>query len=124
MSMKTFYKNFFVINVLKCNAFEHWEKIEIGNSVIFEVYGADNKKFSKNVDFDKELIRVILDKDEYPIIGMLPEEESKFMKDIIKNDWTGIFKGVVCNKIDEDAQYDQRISVAVYIEPNMTDSQK
>lgn len=123
MNMETFYKEFNVINFLKCNTCKHWKKIEIGNSVSFKVYGDYDKRFSNDVDFDKEQIRVILTSNEgiklkeCPIIGMLSEEESKFMKDIIKNGWTNIFEGVIC-RVDKDAQYDQRISVAVYIEPN------
>lgn len=113
MSMETFYKELYVINVLKCNAFEHWGNIEVGEQLIFEVYGDGDKNVSEDFDFDKELIRVKLKKEQL-IIGMLSKEESKFMKDIIRNGWTGVFKGVVC-KVDKDAQYDQRISVAVYI---------
>lgn len=121
--MKTFYKEFSVINILKCNAFEHWNKIGIGSRVIFEAYGTDDENVSKDVDVDKELIRVILTHNEKneelaekPTIGMLIEEESKYMKDIIKNGWTKIFKGTIC-KFNKDAQYDQRISVAVHIHP-------
>lgn len=119
--METFYKESYVINTLKCNTFKHWEKIKIGGQVSFEVYGADDNNFSKDVD--KNLIRVILTYNEdggkeiKATIGMLPEEESKFMKDIIKNGWTDIFEGVICRKV-EDLQYDQRISVAVYIKKN------
>lgn len=118
--METFYKESYVINVLKCNAFEHWDKIRIGSFVTFETYNANDEHSSKDVD--KDLIRVILtyndgDKEIKATIGMLPEEEYKFMKDIIKNGWTDIFEGVICKKVD-DAQYDQRISVAVYIKKN------
>lgn len=121
--METFYKEIYVVNVLKCNTFKHWKKIKIGNRVTFEVYAADDKNISKDVDIDKDLIRVILTHDEdevlkeKPTIGMLSEEEGKLMKDIIKNKWKDFFEGTIC-KIDEKAQYDQRISLAVYIKPN------
>ena len=116
MDKETFFKEFNVIRILECNAFKCWENIKVGNNNIsFKVYDANDAKSNNDVDFEKDLIRVILRiAGERQIIGMLPKEESKIMKDIIENKWTDVFNGVIC-KVDEKAQYDQRINVAVYI---------
>lgn len=115
MNTGTFFKEFYVIKVLECNAFKHWPNIELGKEVAFKIYNIEQEKDDKDVDFNKDLIRVVLGEvDKGPIIGMLPKEESKVMKDILTNGWNIIFKGTIC-KVDEKAPYDQRISVAVYI---------
>lgn len=122
MSVGTFFKEFCVINTLECNAFKHWKDkdIEMGKEVYFKVYSAEQDQANKDVDFDKDLIRVVLKKNgKDSIIGMLPKEESKIMRDILINGWNTFFSGTIC-KVDEKAPYDQRISVAVYIQKKMT----
>lgn len=115
MSVGTFFKEFCVINTLECNAFKYWKDIKIGNEVRFKVY-LEQEQDKEDVDFDKDLIRVVLKKKGKDlIIGMLPKEESKIMRDILKNGWNTFFSGTIC-KVDEKAPYDQRISVAVYIQ--------
>lgn len=99
-----FFKEFNVVKFLERGAFKVWEKLEIGKEVSLE--GDDEK--------DPKTIIVKFDKIAF---GELPKQESEIIRNFFKQGWGDVFKAWICKK-NEEALYDQRISIAVYIISN------
>lgn len=98
-----FFKEFNVVKFLERGALEVWNKLKVGEQVSLE---KDEK--------DPNIILVKLDN--LPC-GELPEQECKIIRDFFKQGWGGVFKAWICKR-NEEALYDQRISIAVYIISN------
>lgn len=106
-----FFKEFNVVKILERGAFIVWKQISIGTEVFVELEEPENKiilvkiKVENKEDVTKE-IKVAL--------GELPEKESEIIRNFLKQKWQSVFKAHIC-KMDKEALYDQRISIAVYI---------
>lgn len=101
MTMKIFFKEFYVVKILERGAFKVWNEVNIGEEVYLELEKGKT---------------VLVKCQDGQVFGELPENESKIIRDLLIQEWTNIFKAFVCRKDAEVPQYDQHVSIAVYIE--------
>lgn len=94
------FKEFNVVKILERGAFTVWDKLKVGEEVSF--------------DHDESDWNSIVVKFDNTIFGELPEHESEIIRKFLEQGWKEAFKARICKK-DEEALYDQRISIAVYI---------
>lgn len=98
-----FFKEFNMVKYLERNALKVWEELKVGKEVSL-------KKDEKNPN-------TILVKLGNSSLGELPEQECEIIRNFFKQGWEKAFKAWICKK-NEEALYDQRISIAVYIISN------
>lgn len=122
--MGIFYKEFALKKVLECGAAKSWEKIKVGDTVQLilnlEDYNLTGFKKQVGVLFIKEEVKngqVIVEEKIEKIIGIIPEEEGKFIKDFLNMGWDDeILFSAIISQNDDAKPLENRFKVAVYIE--------
>lgn len=94
------FKEFNVVKILERGAFTVWKKLLVGEEVSL---------VSGESDWNPIVVKF-----EDTTFGELPEHESEIIRKFLKQGWINAFKARICKR-DEEALYDQRISIAVYI---------
>lgn len=121
--MGKFYKEFGLKKVLECGAAEFWEKIKVGDIVQLtlnlEEYNQTDLKKQVEALFEfkekKEVNGAEVVNDVKAVIGVIPEEEGKLIKDFLDMGWNKLFKAVISQN-DNTKLLENRFKVAVYIE--------
>lgn len=121
--MGKFYKEFGLKKVLECGAAEFWEKIKVGDIVQLtlnlEEYNQTDLKKQVEALFEfkekKEVNGAEVVNDVKAVIGVIPEEEGKLIKDFLEMGWNKLFKAVISQN-DNTKPLENRFKVAVYIE--------
>lgn len=121
--MGKFYKEFGLKKVLECGAAEFWEKIKVGDIVQLtlnlEEYNQTDLKKQVEALFEfkekKEVNGAEVVNDVKAVIGVIPEEEGKLIKDFLDMGWNKLFKAVISQN-DNTKPLENRFKVAVYIE--------
>lgn len=122
--MGIFYKEFALKKVLECGVAKSWEKIKVGDTVQLtlnlEDYNLTGFKKQVGVLFVKEEVKndqVIVEEKIEKIIGIIPEEEGKFIKDFLDMGWDDeILFSAIISQNDDAKPLENRFKVAVYIE--------
>lgn len=92
-----------VSKVLHYQAIEVWGDLKVGSRVEFNLNGKEVEvQFTKKGSKEKS------------VIGILSQEESKIIRDILTAGWDNFFECWICKKKD-DGPYDQRINIVVHI---------
>lgn len=107
--MGKFYKEFALKKVLECEGLEFLKNVKVGTEVYLK-NDLDNKKFkglTNQVGITKE-------KGKGNVIGVIPEEEGRLIKDILDMGWNKLFKAVISQN-DSTKPLENRFKVAVYI---------
>ncbi len=108
MIMGLFLKELNVTKILERGAFKVWEEIKVGEKV-----------FLKLEETNKNTILVEVEKGgQKMVFGELPEKESEVIRSFLTQKWNDVFEAYICKKDNDVPLYDQRISIAVYIEEN------
>lgn len=108
--MGKFYKEFGLKKILECEGLEFLNDVNVGTEVYLK-NDLDNKKFkglTNQVGITKE-------EGKDNVIGVIPEEEGKFIKDFLDMGWNKLFKAVISQN-DSTKPLENRFKVAVYIE--------
>lgn len=108
--MGTFYKEFGLKKILECEGLEFLNDVNVGTGVYLK-NDLDNKKFkglTNQVGITKE-------EGKDNVIGVIPEEEGKLIKDFLDMGWNKLFKAVISQN-DSTKPLENRFKVAVYIE--------
>lgn len=120
--MGKFYKEFGLKKVLECGAAEFWEKIKVGDIVQLtlnlEEYNQTDLKKQVGALFEfkeKEVNGAEVVNGVKAVIGVIPEEEGKLIKDFLDMGWNKLFKAVISQN-DNTKPLENRFKVAVYIE--------
>ncbi len=121
--MGKFYKEFGLKKVLECGVAEFWEKIKVGDIVQLtlnlEEYNQTDLKEQVGALFEfkekKEVNGAEVVNDVKAVIGVIPEEEGKLIKDFLDMGWNKLFKAVISQN-DNTKPLENRFKVAVYIE--------
>lgn len=103
-----------VSKVLHYQAIEVWGDLKVGSKVDLQF---DKKDKEVKVKFREK------EKKEWLVIGILSQEESKIIRDILVAGWKDFFECWICKKRD-DGPYDQRISIVVHIREKLDQSEK
>lgn len=108
--MRIFYKEFALKKVLECGAAKSWKEAKVAEKVYLKT------NLDKNIfkDLSKQ-VGVSIDKEGEKIIGVIPEEEGRFIKDILDMGWDEVFSAVISQN-DSTKPLENRFKVAVYIE--------
>lgn len=108
--MGIFYKEFALKKVLECGAAKSWKEAKVAEKVYLK------NNLDKNIfkDLSKQ-VGVSIDKEGEKIIGVIPEEEGRFIKDILDMGWDEVFSAVISQN-DSTKPLENRFKVAVYIE--------
>lgn len=108
--MGIFYKEFALKKVLECGAAKSWKETKVAEKVYLKT------NLDKNIfkDLSKQ-VGVSIDKEGEKIIGVIPEEEGRFIKDILDMGWDEVFSAVISQN-DSTKPLENRFKVAVYIE--------
>ena len=109
--------------VLECGVAEFWEKIKVGDIVQLtlnlEEYNQTDLKEQVGALFEfkekKEVNGAEVVNDVKAVIGVIPEEEGKLIKDFLDMGWNKLFKAVISQN-DNTKPLENRFKVAVYIE--------
>jgi len=114
--MVRFYKEFGLKKVLECGAAEFWEKIKVGDIVQLTL----NLEEYNQTDLKKQVGALFEFKEKAvdgvkAVIGVIPEEEGKLIKDFLDMGWNKLFKAVISQN-DSTKPLENRFKVAVYIE--------
>lgn len=110
--MRIFYKEFALKKVLECGSAKSWEKAKMGKNVYLK-NNLDEKKFK---DFSKQ-VGVSIDEKGEKVIGIIPEEEGKLIKNFLDMGWCGnILFSAIISQNDSAKPLENRFKVAVYIE--------
>lgn len=117
--MGIFYKEFGLKKILECEGAKSWEKIKVGDTVQLrsnlEDYNLTGFKKQVGVLFVEEVKKDNNDKEEIEkIIGIIPEEEGKLIKDFLDMGWDEVFSAVISQN-DSTKPLENRFKVAVYI---------
>lgn len=117
--MAIFYKEFGLKKILECEGAKSWEKIKVGDTVQLrsnlEDYNLTGFKKQVGVLFVEEVKKDNNDKEEIEkIIGIIPEEEGKLIKDFLDMGWDEVFSAVISQN-DSTKPLENRFKVAVYI---------
>lgn len=107
--MGIFYKEFALKKVLECGAAKSWKEAKVAEKVYLKT------NLDKNIfkDLSKQ-VGVSIDKEGEKIIGVIPEEEGRFIKDILDMGWDEVFSAVISQN-DSTKPLENRFKVAVYI---------
>lgn len=110
--MGTFYKEFGLKKILECEGAKSWEEIKLGDTVqlISNLEDYNLTGFKKQVGAFWDL-----KEDAKAVIGVIPEEEGKLIKDFLDMGWNKLFKAVISQN-DSTKPLENRFKVAVYIE--------
>lgn len=117
--MGIFYKEFGLKKILECEGAKSWEKIKVGDTVQLRSnlgdYNLTGFKKQVGVLFVEEVKKDNNDKEEIEkIIGIIPEEEGKLIKDFLDMGWDEVFSAVISQN-DSTKPLENRFKVAVYI---------
>lgn len=128
--MGIFYKEFGLKKILECEGTKSWEEIKVGDTVQLilnlEDYnltgfkkqvGALWKFKGKAVDGAKVAGGAEAVDDAKAVIGVIPEEEGKLIKDFLDMGWNKLFKAVISQN-DSTKPLENRFKIAVYINKN------
>ena len=110
--MGIFYKEFALKKVLECGAAKSWKEAKVAEKVYLKT------NLDKNIfkDLSKQ-VGVSIDEKGEKIIGVIPEEEGKFIKDFLDMGWDDdILFSAIISQNDETKPLENRFKVAVYIE--------
>lgn len=126
--MGIFYKEFGLKKILECEGAKSWEEIKVGDTVqlILNLEDYNLKGFKKQVGALWEFKGKAVDgakvaggaeavNDVKAVIGVIPEEEGKLIKDFLDMGWNKLFKAVISQN-DNTKPLENRFKVAVYIE--------
>ena len=95
--MGKFYKEFALKKVLECEGLEFLKNVKVGTEVYLK-NDLDNKKFkglTNQVGITKE-------EGKGNVIGVIPEEEGRLIKDILDMGWNKLFKANAARKSKVD----------------------
>lgn len=110
--MGIFYKEFALKKVLECGAAKSWEKAKVAE----KVYLKNNLDENIFKDFSKQ-VGVSIDEEGKEVIGIIPEEEGKLIKNFLDMGWCGnILFSAIISQNDSAKPLENRFKVAVYIE--------
>ena len=126
--MGIFYKEFGLKKILECEGARSWEEIKVGDTVqlILNLEDYNLTGFKKQVGALWEFKGKAVDgakvaggaeavNDVKAVIGVIPEEEGKLIKDFLDMGWNKLFKAVISQN-DNTKPLENRFKVAVYIE--------
>lgn len=126
--MGIFYKEFGLKKILECEGAKSWEEIKVGDTVqlILNLEDYNLTGFKKQVGALWEFKGKAVDgakvaggaevvNDVKAVIGVIPEEEGKLIKDFLDMGWNKLFKAVISQN-DNTKPLENRFKVAVYIE--------
>lgn len=126
--MGIFYKEFGLKKILECEGAKSWEEIKVGDTVqlILNLEDYNLTGFKKQVGVLWEFKGKAVDgakvaggaeavNDVKAVIGVIPEEEGKLIKDFLDMGWNKLFKAVISQN-DNTKPLENRFKVAVYIE--------
>lgn len=110
--MGIFYKEFGLKKILECEGAKSWEEIKVGDTVqlILNLEDYNLTGFKKQVGAFWDL-----KEDAKAVIGVIPEEEGKLIKDFLDMGWDEVFSAVISQN-DSTKPLENRFKVAVYIE--------
>jgi|GEM_PF-2150726 len=109
--MGMFYKEFGLKKVLECGVANSWKELEIGKYV----YLTNNLDENIFKDLSKQ-VGVSIDEDGKEIIGIIPEEEGKLIKNFLDMGWgNNILFSAIISQNDSTKPLENRFKVAVYI---------
>lgn len=108
--MGIFYKEFGLKKILECEGLEFLNDVNVGTEVYLK-NDLDNKKFKGLTN----QVGITKGEGEDNVIGVIPEEEGKLIKDFLDMGWNKLFKAVISQN-DSTKTLENRIKVAVYIE--------
>ena len=114
---KVFWKECFLTDIIKYDALSVWKQLQMGTELTLELdstlYGSGKKCiFANKHEGDVGTKK----------IGVLTEEDSKMMDQIMVMGWNDVFSCYV-SQVDDKATNDQRIKVAIYIKQNQDQNQ-
>lgn len=110
--MGIFYKEFGLKKILECEGLEFLNGVNVGTKVCLK-NDLDNKKF-KGLTNQVGVTKIGKPND---VIGVIPEEEGKFIKDFLDMGWDDdILFSAIISQNDETKPLENRFKVAVYIE--------
>lgn len=114
--------------ILECEGAKSWEEIKVGDTVqlILNLEDYNLTGFKKQVGALWEFKGKAVDgakvaggaeavNDVKAVIGVIPEEEGKLIKDFLDMGWNKLFKAVISQN-DNTKPLENRFKVAVYIE--------
>lgn len=126
--MGIFYKEFGLKKILECEGAKSWEEIKVGDTVqlILNLDDYNLTGFKKQVgalwEFKGKAVNdakvaggAEVVNDVKAVIGVIPEEEGKLIKDFLDMGWNKLFKAVISQN-DNTKPLENRFKVAVYIE--------
>lgn len=126
--MGIFCKEFGLKKILECEGAKSWEEIKVGDTVqlILNLEDYNLTGFKKQVGALWEFKGKAVDgakvaggaeavNDVKAVIGVIPEEEGKLIKDFLDMGWNKLFKAVISQN-DNTKPLENRFKVAVYIE--------
>ncbi len=108
--MGIFYKEFGLKKILECEGLEFLNGVNVGTKVCLK-NDLDNKKFKGLTN----QVGITKTKGDDSVIGVIPEEEGRFIKDILDMGWDEVFSAVISQN-DSTKPLENRFKVAVYIE--------
>ena len=88
--MGTFYKEFGLKKILECEGLEFLNDVNVGTKVCLK-NDLDNKKF-KGLTNQVGVTKIGKPDD---VIGVIPEEEGKFIKDFLDMGWDEVFSAII-----------------------------
>lgn len=107
--MGIFYKEFGLKKILECEGLEFLNGVNVGTIVCLK-NDLDNKKF-KGLTNQVGVTKIGKPND---VIGVIPEEEGKFIKDFLDMGWDEVFSAIISQN-DSTKPLENRFKVAVYI---------
>lgn len=110
--MGTFYKEFGLKKILECEGAKSWEEIKLGDTVQLISNLEDY-----NLTGSKKQVGALWEfkGGAKAVIGVIPEEEGKLIKDFLDMGWNKLFKAIISQN-DSTKPLENRFKVAVYIE--------
>lgn len=107
--MGKFYKEFGLKKVLECKGLEFLNDINVGTEVYLK-NDLDNKKIKGLTN----QVGITKTKGDNSVIGVIPEEEGRVIKDILDMGWDEVFSAIISQN-DSTKPLENRFKVAVYI---------
>lgn len=110
--MGTFYKEFGLKKILECEGAKSWKEIKLGDTVQLVSNLEDY-----NLTGSKKQVGALweFNNGAKAVIGVIPEEEGKLIKDFLDMEWNKLFKAIISQN-DSTKPLENRFKVAVYIE--------
>lgn len=108
--MGIFYKEFGLKKILECEGIKSLNDVKVGTEVYLK-----NKLDNEKIKGLTNQVGITKTKGENSVIGVIPEEEGRFIKDILDMGWDGVFSAIISQN-DSTKPLENRFKVAVYIE--------